>query len=83
MELKEAREYLKPPLIFGNARQIDARKFLERVAEAKERIEACRQQHAVYKCADRWKLAQCTCVIEYDDDVRLAAADQFIEEAKR
>jgi len=82
MTLQEAREYLKPPLIFGNAKQIDARKFLEKVVEAKEKITKCSRGHAVYKSANKWKLAQCDCVVDYPDDVRLAAAEAWIEEAK-
>lgn len=41
MTTVEALKILKPPLLFGNQFQIDARIFLENVARAKEQVLAC------------------------------------------
>lgn len=49
MTLREAKSILQPPLVFGDERQIAARRFIERVFEAKEILMRCR--HHVWNCA--------------------------------
>jgi hypothetical protein len=41
MTIKEARERLKPPLVFGKAEQIAAVRFIEEYERAKAALENC------------------------------------------
>lgn len=43
--VSEARRYLAGPLAFGDPHQVNARKFLEKVEEAKEAVRACDAKH--------------------------------------
>lgn len=54
MTLIEARSILKPPLVFGDERQIAARQFIERVHEAKEILARCRNHAWNCKCLDAY-----------------------------
>lgn len=68
MTLAKARAILKPPLVFGNAEQIKAVRFMEQVEECKERILACENvdEHIVCK----WIYARnCDCNYKFDDEI--------------
>jgi hypothetical protein len=45
MTIEEANYILRPPLVFGDERQIEARRFLEAVEAAKDEIRACKHGH--------------------------------------
>lgn len=84
MKLSEAKAILTPPLIFGDARQIEAHEFLIKVEEAKERIHACARDHRVFKGQVKNRIMVCECLDEWEDeaDVKYAAIEAFIAEVE-
>lgn len=80
MDLREARRILTPPLVFGDDRQIRAHEFLVKVEEAKEKIRACAHDDHRFSRADKWNVARCSCIVEFSDEVRIAAAEDFAAE---
>jgi len=76
MKLTEARRILRPPLKFGDAKQIEAHELIVQAEEAKEKIRACRRGH-VHAHASKWEIAACECIAGFPDEVRVGAAGEF------
>lgn len=78
MDLKEARRRLSGKLVFGDAAQIEAVKFMELVHDCLEAYNACDERHNDY--SNRWSVEKgalkqyCDCVHTFSAEVRPAAA---------
>ncbi len=89
MTITEALTALSGPLVFGNERQIRARRFLEQVEFAKDAARACKQEHETradvhtHQQQVTRNVRDCLCLANYADDVRAAAANMLVAEWRR
>lgn len=82
MTLSEARQALRPPLVFGDEGQIRAVRLMERADECLESYKACAARHEEFApwYARRGESnpaafqSLCDCVQRFESDVREAAA---------
>lgn len=74
--LKSALDELKPPLVFGDERQIAARKFLEKVEEACDAIRGCKRCIGKIDILGFLRRPH-SCTATFSEDVREAAIEKI------
>jgi hypothetical protein len=81
VNIAEARAELSRPLVFGDERQLLARKFLVDVERCHTKLLACRHCHAegVLTVPGRRRPDQCDCVRKFDREVIEACGITWIE----
>jgi hypothetical protein len=89
MTITEATRILRPPLKFGDPLQVNARKFLEKIEEAKESARNCKRDHAEKVRYDKFpedeikNITLCACLDGYDHEIAYETARALVNEWKR
>lgn len=77
MTVAEARKALSGKLIFGDAEQIKAHRFLEEIETLIEKINACKSKHALFD--SKYDIAECLGCLASDckDEYALEAEKEW------